>query len=139
MNDIRAIEKCFKKIADNLTDWIPEGILEVDMELLEKLRVLNNFESDNDELTRYFHVIESYEKITLVNDQFVVWIVPDLVDETPITYTIIALNKGAFPHPEVAFATSGVYNTSRLVLKVLERYLYEILENEEIITELKEL
>lgn len=135
MDDIQAIERCFKKIADNLTDWIPEGIVEVDIELLQKLDLLNiNAEMENDELTRYFHVIESHEKITLVNDQFVVWIVPDLIEGIPITYTIIALNKGTFPHPEVAFATSGVYNTSRLVLKVLEKYLHDILENEDILT-----
>ncbi|CRX37830.1 hypothetical protein [Estrella lausannensis] len=138
MDDIQAIEECFKKIANNLTDWIPEGIAEVDIDLLQRLNLLNvNNEEEDDELTRYFHVIESQEKITLVNEQFVVWIVPDLVDGVPITYTIIALNKEAFPHPEVAFATSGVYNTSRLVLKVLERYLHEILENEDVLTDLK--
>lgn len=138
MDDINAIELSYKKIVSNLTDWIPEGVIEVDLELLEKMDLLDvNKEAVSDELTRYFHVIESQEKITLVNEEFVVWIVPDLVHNTAVTYTIIALNKGLFPHPEVAFLTSGVYNTSRLVLKLLEKYLHDILENENILSGLK--
>jgi len=138
MDDIRAIEVCFKKIARSIMDYIPDGIAVVDTLLLQKMHILDKEDDmDNDELTRYFHVIESSEKITLVNDQFIVWIVPDLVGDIPITYTIVALNKGDFPHPEVAFATSGVYNTSRLVLKILEKYLHEIIENEELLSDLQ--
>ena len=31
-------------------------------------------------VNRYFHLVESPEKITLVNDEFVVWIVPGRSD-----------------------------------------------------------
>jgi hypothetical protein len=53
------------------------------------------------------------------------------MDHTPLTYTLIALNRGdCEPQLEVAFIASGVYNSSKLVLKVLEKFLIEIQETE---------
>jgi hypothetical protein len=38
---------------------------------------------------------------------------------------------------ELCFITSGVYNTSRLVLRVLEKFLVEIEENEKLLKTLE--
>ena len=74
MDDIHAIEICYKKISQNLKEWFPEGIISVNVELLEGMNLHDSqTEPPNDELTRYFHVIESQEKITLINEDFVVW------------------------------------------------------------------
>jgi hypothetical protein len=140
MDDISLLEESFNKFINNLSFWLPEGIIDVDIQVLRNLELLSfmsNKGSGEDSLTRYFQVVESDDKITLVNDQFVIWIVPDTINQVPTTFTLIAINVHDQPHLEVAFKTSGVYNTSRLVLRILERYLSEIQENEELIKTLK--
>jgi hypothetical protein len=138
MNNNSILEENYKKYIKNIRQWIPEGIINVDLNLLHKLNVINyyNKESYDPALTRYFHVVESEEKITLVNEEFVVWIVPEKINNVSITYTLIALNKDNEIHLETAFATSGVYNTSRLVLRLLEKFLFDIQETEEVLTKL---
>jgi hypothetical protein len=84
------------------------------------------------------HMIESADKITLVNNDFIVWIIPETRRQIPSTYTLIALNNEVRdPQLEVVFVASGVYNTSRLVLKVLEKFLMEIQETENVLDRLR--
>ena len=55
-------------------------------------------------------------------------------EETPLTYVLIALNHPEKAHLEIIFATRGVYNTPRYVLKILQHYLADMLETEETLT-----
>ena len=139
MDDISQLEECYKKYIKNIHTLLPEGIIDIDLKLLQQHNLLNYHRKDKRDpaLTRYFHVIETTEKITLVNDQFIVWIVPEKINQVPITYTLIALNQGDTPHLEMAFAASGCYNSSRLVLRVLETFLQEIQETEDLLTKFK--
>ncbi len=76
--------------------WLPDGIVEVDLALLHRLGLLK-YHSDEKErfsLTRYFHVIESPDKITLINEQFLIWIVPEQINDIPATYTLICFKSG---------------------------------------------
>ncbi len=140
MYDLKLLEKYYLEYMDNIQDHLPEGIINVDIELLKRFDLLNYNRKDSTDngLTRYFHVIESNEKITLVNDEFVVWIVPEKIEDEHFTCTLIALNQGDHPHLELCFVTSGVYNTSRLVLRILEKFLHEIQENEAFIKNIKD-
>lgn len=137
--DSTNLEHYYKKYMNDITQWLPEGIVEVDLALLHRLGLLKYHSNDQTRfsLTRYFQVIETTEKITLINDHFVIWIVPEKVNETPTTYTLIAINYPEGPHLEMAFSTWGIYNSSRLVLRVLEKFLYEIQETEELLSVLK--
>lgn len=139
-NNIEVIESYYNKYINDLSGSIPEGILDIDIEVLHRMELLEYYKNDQRDtsLTRYFHVIETEEKITLINDDFIVWIVPDRVDNIAITYTLIALNKDNVPKLEMAFSAAGVYNTSRLVLRVLEKYLMDIQENEDTMNKIKE-
>lgn len=139
MDDITHLEECYKKYIKNIHTLLPEGIIDVDLKLLQQHDLLSYHrkEKKDPSLTRYFHVIETTEKITLVNEQFIVWIVPEKINHVPITYTLIALNQGDMPHLEMAFAASGCYNSSRLVLRVLETFLQEIQETEDLLTKFK--
>ncbi len=145
MHNLAVIEECYKKFVKSLDSWIPEGIYFIDLELLHRFDLLH-FQPTGDRknfinpiLTRYFHIVESPEKITLINDEFVVWIIPDRLDQHPITYTLIALNPhNKEPQLEAAFIATGVYNTSKLVLKVLEKFLLEIQDTEETLSEFEE-
>lgn len=127
------IEEKYKEFLTHLGDLAHDGIVDIDLKFLHEtalLQSLNNEEEDLDDLTQYFHVLESAEKVTLFNDQFLVWILPKLEEEQPITYVMIALNYPEHAHLEVVFTTRGIYNTPRYVLKVLQNYLLEMLETE---------
>lgn len=135
MHNLEYLENCYRKYIGNISDCLPEDILHVDLKLLHQLNLLHYHDPNHNDptLTRYFHVIESDEKITLVNDDFIVWIVPERQNDDPVTYTMIALNSEDEPSLQLCFVTSGVYNTSRLVLRLLEKFLFEIQENENLI------
>jgi hypothetical protein len=138
MDNLQVLDEYFDKFSKNINKWIPEGITAVDLPLLQKFDLLHfhNRTVNDPALTRYFHVVESSEKITLINDQFIVWIVPEKEKQTSVTYTLIALNQD-HPHLELAFLNKGVFNSSRLVLRILEKFLLEIQENEELIEKFK--
>ena len=125
------IENYFNLYMENISEYLPEGALQVDIELLEQFNLLNLEKKPETALTRYFNVLESKDKITLINDQFIIWIVPNYSESSPNTFVLIALNQEGVPQLELAFVTSDVYNSSKLVLRILERLLYDIQENEE--------
>ena len=138
MNPIQ-LDEAFNEFVSNISSWIPEGIIEVNMELLEELGLLQNStfedgEDSTDQLPHYFHVIETSEKVTLFNHQFVVWIVPKVIDDVSITLVFIALLTSEKPHLEIVFSTGGVYNTPKYVLKILRHYLTEVIDTEEAIS-----
>ena len=131
------IEEIYKEFTANLSNWAHDGVLQIDLSFLHDEGLLNTLQESHDEpedLSQYFHVIESVEKVTLFNEQFIVWIIPKMDGEQPLTYVLIALNHPEKAHLEVVFATHGVYNTPRYVLKVLQHYLVDMLETEETLT-----
>lgn len=140
MKNPAKLESFYKKYKRNIGKWLPDGVIEVDLELLHRLDLLHyHSQSIGDSpLTRYFHVVESEEKLTLANDDFIVWIVPDKIEEIPVTYTLIALNRENEIQLELAFTTRGVYNNSHLVLRLLERYLIEIQSTEDLLSKLNQ-
>ncbi|ADI38869.1 hypothetical protein [Waddlia chondrophila] len=135
MHNMQYLENYYRRSIKNISENLPEDIIQVDLKLLHQLDLMNYYDSNDSDpsLTRYFHVIETDEKITLVNEDFIVWIVPEKINGNMMTYTLIALNTPNEPQLQMCFVTSGVYNTSRLVLRLLEKYLSEIQENETLI------
>lgn len=131
MYNAQRLEEFYQKFIGDLNKYLPDGVIEVDIDLLHRFDLLNYERKQDPSLTRYFHVMESLEKITLVNDQFIIWVVPDTTGNIPRTYVLIALNKDGTPKLELTFVTSDVYNSSKLVLRILEKFLHDIQENEE--------
>lgn len=136
------LDRAFELFMSDLAKWTPEGVVEVDLELLNSTGLLNasEFEEEttNDHLPHYFNVIETSEKVTLFNHQFAIWIVPKIVHETPITLVLISLlQANTEPHLEVVYSTKGVYNTPKFVLKVLRHFLSEVIDNEEAISSIE--
>ena len=137
MNPIQ-LDQAYNEFISNLPSWIPEGIIEVDMALLEETGLLthDSFEEDKnqEQLPHYFHVIETPDKVTLFNHQFAIWIVPKVVDDNPTTIVMISLITNGRPHLEIVFSTKGVYNTPKFVLRLLKYYLSEVIDTEEAIS-----
>ncbi len=131
------IEEVYRQFTSDLPHWAHDGILSVDLQTLYDQGLLESIQDENeepDDLTQYFHVVESVEKVTLFNEQFIVWIIPKMEGEQPMTLVMIALNHPGKPSLEIVFTTRGVYNTPRYVLKVLQYFLLDMLETEATLT-----
>lgn len=131
------IEDAYKEFMGNLPQWAHDGIIPINLNFLHDQGLLKTFTEDKedpDDLTQYFHVIESTEKVTLFNDQFIVWIIPRGEGEQPVTLVMIATVPQNKPNLEIVFTTNGVYNTPRYVLKVLQYFLLDMLETEATLT-----
>jgi hypothetical protein len=130
------LEADYKKYTSDLKRFAPDGVVEIDLSFLHELGLLSYEESttlEQSTLTHNFYVVESPDKLTLFNHKFVVWIVPQLIEQIPTTYTFIASNNKCQTHLEMVFSTCGVYNHSSLVLRILEKFLEQIEENEKAI------
>lgn len=129
------LEQYYKVFTEEMAKFLQDGVVKVDLALLKRLNLLNKTPEEEKDLQSqfpfYFHVIENQEKVTLFNNQFAVWIVPKVVDELPTTLTLIALFQKNEPRLEIAFSTSGVYNSPKYVLKVLRHFLTEVIDTEE--------
>lgn len=132
------IEEAFNEFSQNLNKHAPDGVINVDINMLNELGLLKHDKFDqatsHEELMHYFHVLETPDKVTLFNEQFVVWIVPKMVQEASMTMTFIGLTQNNKLHLELVFSTSGVYNTPKFILKVLEHFITEVIDTEAIIS-----
>ena len=132
------LEEAFIEFSQNLPKHAPDGVIAVNLNMLQDLGLLKHEKFDqstsHEELMHYFHVLETADKVTLFNEQFVIWILPKMVQETSLTMTFIALLQNTKPHLELVFSTSGVYNTPKFILKVLEHFLTEVIDTEAIIS-----
>ncbi len=133
----KILEDRYQEFITHLNANLPDGIINIDLQVLQSLHLLDHLSSSEhstDSVTSYFQMIETSEKITLYNDHFAVWIVPEVTNNVPTTYSFIAkINNDFITKLENAFVTSGIYNSSYLVLRILEKILIEINENEELI------
>lgn len=132
------LENAYQEFSKDPRKWLHDSIIQVDMRLLNDLGLLNSKELEKSVsdtyLNQHFHIIETPDKVTLFNDQFAVWIVPEVLDEIPTTTTFIALLNQAKPHLEIVYSTSGVYNTPKYILKVLQHFLAEVQDTEAVIS-----
>ena len=134
MNPIQ-LEEAFKEYTEDLSKWAPDGCIEVNLQLLQSLGLLRDFEGpSSDALSQQFHVIEIHEKVTLFNEQFVVWIVPQTDAPIPSTLVLIALIQHNKPHLEIVYTTYGVYNTPKYILKLLQHFITEVIDTESAIS-----
>lgn len=135
MSDPTILEEAFINFMQAFPTCVPDGITSVDLKLLRDLGLLDGEEEeDSEEFPHQFHVVETDEKVTLFNDEFAIWIVPKMINGLPTTLTLISLLMDEKPKLEIVFATSGIYNTPKFVLKVLRYYLSEVLDTEEAIS-----
>jgi hypothetical protein len=131
------IENFYREYSNNIANFAHDGILNVNLNLLYELDLLQDIPSPNDDpddITQYFHVMENPEKVTLFNEQFLIWIVPKAENDLPVTYVMIALCNNSKTSLEIVFTTSGVYNTPKFVLKVLQSFLIDMIETEATLT-----
>jgi hypothetical protein len=130
------LETAYKEFSQNLNKWVPDGVIYVNLNLMHELDLLNHQQFENtssEQFMHYFHIIETHDKVTLFNEQFAIWIVPTSENEQASTLTYISLLHGEKPHLEIVFSTSGVYNTPKYILRILQHFLNEVLDTEAVI------
>lgn len=131
------LEAAYREFSENLPKWMPDGITHVNLNVLEELGLLSKSQLESntaDQLMHYFHILESQDKVTLFNEQFAIWIVPSAEQEKASTLTYISLLNIDKPHLELVFSTSGVYNTPKYILSILQHFLNEVLDTEAVIS-----
>ncbi len=130
------IEALFQLFLSQLQSGGADRWIHIDNQLLTNLG-LESSELSLDLTTSqsYFFVLESSDKITLINQDFIVWLVP-LKNEKQETLSLVARNTEKEPQMELIIHASGSFNTPDIILKVLERTLKEIKENDELVSEL---
>lgn len=130
------LEEAFRDFNENFQKWIPDGIIDIDIEFLCDIGFIADMENDTDEedVTQYFHVLETPDKITLYNEKFAIWIVPKALGDTSTTLTYISILQKKKLTPELIFSTSGVYNSPKFILKVLQYFLIEVIDTEAVIS-----
>ncbi|AHK63720.1 hypothetical protein BOKEGFJH_00844 [Chlamydia avium] len=81
-----------------------------------------------------FIIAETTDKLTLFNSDFVVWLVPEVIQGEAVTRGYIALyHPSGRCTPELAFQALGEYNQSALILEALQLYLKDIQDTENIL------
>lgn len=135
MDEKEELNRAFEKAMEDFPNLPPEAVVDVNLDFLDSMGLTNEGEyiNPNEAFERSFKVIEGQNRITLFNNQFVIWILPEILDGIPATYALIGLRDQEKVKLEVVFLAKGPFNSSRLVLRLLDRYLTEIQENEELI------
>jgi len=131
------LDAAYQEFSKNLQQSVPEGVIHVNLIVLQELGLLskNELESNTtDQFMHYFHIIEAQDKVTLFNEQFAIWIVPSTHQEVTSTLTYISLLNVDKPHLELVFSTSGIYNTPKYILRILQHFLNEVLDTEAVIS-----
>jgi hypothetical protein len=137
MIDPIVLDEAYKNFTQNFSKSLPDGVISINLQVLQDLGLLNSSQLDEataDNLSQQFHVIETSDKVTLYNEQFAVWIIPQSQQEPSSTVAMIALIQNNKPHLEIVYTTSGVYNTPRYILKVLQHFLTEVIDTEAVIS-----
>ncbi len=137
MIDPTKLDAAYDDFTRNFKKWAPDGVIDVDLFLLDDLGLLSSLELNEgtpEDVTEQFNVSETDAQITIYNEQFALWVVPNILEGVATTYTYIALISEPVPQLELVFSTSGVYNTPRYILKVLQHFLIEVIDTEAVIS-----
>ena len=129
----------FQRLSANTGEFFPDGVVDINVKILHTLGLLSDappalLEAPASSLLQ---AVESDGRITLFNEKFALWIVPQANTPVPTTVTFIARRAGEVFSPEVAFRTQGIHNRSKTILRIIDRFLAEIQETESVIAKLE--
>jgi hypothetical protein len=127
------LERAYEEFISDLSYFNHDGIIEIDLAYLRDHNLLNCQDQDQEMLQQHpfhFHVIEEDEKVTLFNHEYAVWIVPQEQLNERQTLVLISVLDDEYPLLEIVYATKGIYNSPKYILRVLRHLLTTINENE---------
>ena len=135
MVSIEQLDGFFQRLSSHTGEFFPDGVVDINVKVLHTLRLLSEGQSAPQEVpsSSLLQAVESEGRITLFNEKFALWIVPQANSPVPTTITFIARRSGETIAPEVAFRTQGIHNRSKTILRIIDRFLAEIQETETVI------
>ena len=139
MVSIEELDAFFEHLTKNTSELIPDGILDINIKTLHSFHLLTE-ESQESGVTPVAHLLQAVEsngKITLFNERFVLWIVPQQDANPPCTIVFVAQHNDHQIKPELAFRTAGIHNRSKTILRLIDKFLVEIQETESLISQLE--
>ena len=136
MVSIEELDAFFDTMSNNVSEMLPDGILDITVKTLHNLRLLGEepLEEGNEPVAHLLQAIESGGKITLFNDRFVLWIVPQQDVSPSSTIVYVAQHFDETIKPELGFRTTGIHNRSKTILKLIDKFLSEIQETDSVIS-----
>jgi hypothetical protein len=129
------LEWYYQNFTSHLQENLPDGLLAITPKMTKELLFGIDSRQEEPLLTRYFQFLELEDKMVLLNHQFIIWIVPYPDAQKRSLTVFIAQNKNGVPSLELGFIIKGMKNPSNIVLKLSEKFLLEIQENEKVIKE----
>lgn len=138
---IEELDAFFEHLSENSSEMLPDGILDINIKTLHSLRLLAETpeETASMPVSHLLQAIESGGKITLFNERFVIWIVPQQNVQPPTTIVYVAQKDDDTDsiRPELGFRTSGIHNRSKTILKLIDKFLADIQETETVLSQLE--
>lgn len=130
---IEQFDAFFDYLVQNTSKELPDGILDINIRVLQALQLLSE---DNLPASQLLQAVESKEKITLFNDRFILWISLQEKESPPATVVFVARRLDEGLKAELGFRTRGIYNRSKTILRLIDRFVADIQETETILSEL---
>ena len=132
------LEAIYQQYISDLKTFAPEDIIDLNLNLIHSLGFLNCLIEQHNETSfkKTFKILETKNKVTLHNKQFIIWMTPQRISSKFSTIVMIASISDNTPNLELIFSASGVYNNSYIILKTIESLLYDIAENNLLIEKL---
>jgi hypothetical protein len=133
---IEQLDTFFDFLSSHISVLLPDGILDINVKTLHSLHLLSDEipSPGGAPASTLLQAIESGSKITLYNEKFALWIVPQKNSDPASTIVFIARRTDDEIKPEIAFRTAGIHNRSKTILKLIDRFLADIQETETVIS-----
>jgi hypothetical protein len=133
---IEQLDAFFEYLLSHTSELLPDGILEINLKTLHSLHLLSdeNGVPGGAPPSTLLQAIESGGKITLYNERFALWIVPQKNADPSSTVVFIARRTDDGLRPEAGFRTTGIHNRSKTILRLIDRFLADIQETETVIS-----
>jgi len=134
--NIEEINNFFEKLINNTTTFLPDGIVDINIKILQSLQILSN-KHPTPKKPQVLQAIEAQGKITLFNEEFIIWVAVQAESTPPCTLVFIARNSNDTIKPELGFRTQGIYNRSKTIMQLIDRFLADIQETECVLSQLE--
>lgn len=138
MVSVEKLNEYFDYLSNNTQELLPDGILDINLKTLQNLHLLSeNTEGTTPQASTMLQAVESGDKITLFNERFVLWIAPQRNSEEPTTFVYVARRMNDQIKPELGFKTQGIHNRSKVIVRLIDHFLTEIQETDELLSQLE--
>lgn len=140
MASIEELDAFFEYLQTNAAELLPDGLLDVNIKTLHALHLLSDDTPDTEPapVAHLLQAIESGGKITLFNERFVLWIVPQQEAHPPTTVIYVAQRTEENGiKPELGFRTAGIHNRSKTILRLIDKFLTDIQETDSFLSKLE--